>query len=77
MYNTNKFVLKEAIYIDGKDKTNDIQSCSFVGEKCIVAFKSSNKKYAYNKDKVQIIQSALQSKKAVTTFNYLKQLQML
>ncbi len=71
MYNTLS-LKKEAIYIDGKDKTSDIQSYFFVGEKCIVAFKSSNKKYTYNKDKVQIIKSALQSKKAQTTFNYLK-----
>ncbi len=45
MHNSNIFSQKEAIYIDGKDKTSDIQSYSFVGEKCIVAFKSSNKKY--------------------------------
>jgi len=72
MHNSNIFSQKEAIYIDGKDKTSDIHSYSFVGEKCIVAFKSSNKKYTYNKDKVQIIKSALQSKKAQTTFKYLK-----
>lgn len=36
MQNTNKFLPKEAIYIDGKDKASDIQSYSFVGEKCIV-----------------------------------------
>lgn len=58
MYNTNSsFQQKEAIYIDGKDKTSDIQSYSFVGDKCIVAFKSNNKKYTYNKDKVQVIKS--------------------
>ena len=73
MYNANSpFQQKEAIYIDGRDKTNDIQSYSFEGDKCIVAFKSSHKKYTYNKDKVQVIKSALQSKKAETTFNYLK-----
>ncbi|RKF38916.1 hypothetical protein BCY89_26585 [Sphingobacterium siyangense] len=73
MYNTNtSFQQKEAIYIDGKDKTSDIQSYSFVGEKCIVVFKSSDKKYTYNKDKVQVIKSALQSKKTQTAFNYLK-----
>jgi hypothetical protein len=73
MYNANSpFQQKEAIYIDGKDKTTDIQSYSFVGEKCIVAFKSSNKKYTYNRDKIQIVKSALQSKKAQTAFNYLK-----
>lgn len=72
MLTTNTIHNKEAIYIDGKDKTSDVQSYSFVDEKCIVAFKSSNKKYTYNKDKVQIIKSALQSKKADTTFNYLK-----
>jgi len=74
MQNTNKFLPKEAIYIDGRDKTSDIQSYSFVGEKCIVAFKSSHKKYTYNKDRVQIIKSALQSKKAETIFNYLKEI---
>ncbi|WP_286753987.1 MULTISPECIES: hypothetical protein [Sphingobacterium] len=73
MLNANSsFRQKETIYIDGKDKTKDIQSYSFVSEKRIVAFKSSNKQYTYNKDKVQIIKSAFQSKKAATTFNYLK-----
>jgi hypothetical protein len=40
MFNANSsFQQKEAIYINGRGKTSDIQSHSFVGEKCIVAFK--------------------------------------
>lgn len=71
-YANSPFQQKEAIYIDGMDKTTDIQSYSFLGEKFIVSFKSSNKKYMYNKNKIQVIKSALQSKKVQTTFNYLK-----
>ncbi|MGE8377430.1 MAG: AAA domain-containing protein [Sphingobacterium sp.] len=74
MHSTNSFSSKEALYIDGKEKTSDIHSYSFVGEKCIVEFKGSNKKYTYNRDRVQVIKSALQNKKAETTFNYLKEI---
>lgn len=70
---SNKPLKKQAIYIDGKDKTDEIQSYSFVGNKCIVVYKNNNKPYSYGQGKVQIVKSAIQSKKAETIFCYLKE----
>lgn len=75
MYSSpNTFLKKHAIYIDGKDKTDEIQSYSFIGNKCIVAYKNSTKSYSYGQSRVRIVKSAIQSKKAETIFNYLKEI---
>ena len=65
---SKKPLKKQVIYIDGKDKTDEIESYSFVGNKCIVVYKNNNKSYSYGQGKVQIVKSAVQSKKSETIF---------
>lgn len=74
MQPSNTPLKKQAIFIDGKDKTDEIQSYSFVGDKCIVVYKNSDKSYSYRQSKVQIVKSAIRSKKAETIFTYLKEI---
>ncbi|QQD13411.1 AAA domain-containing protein [Sphingobacterium sp. UDSM-2020] len=64
----------ESIYINGSDKTSEIQSFSFVADKCLVIFKNSNKQYSYERSKVQIVKSAIQSKRAEDVFVYLTEI---
>lgn len=75
MYSTSDTKLNsQAIYIDGKDRTDEIESYSFVGGKCMVVYRSNGKSYSYHQDKVQIVKSAIQSQKAESIFSYLKEI---
>jgi len=72
--NTIPLLKSQAIYIDGKDRTDEIESYSYTGENCKVIYKNNGKSYTYNKSKIQIIQSALQTQKAESIFSYLKEI---
>lgn len=61
--------IKEMIYIDGKDRTDEIKSYSFEGNKCIVVFNYNGKSYSYSKNKIRIVKPPAQTK---SIFNYLK-----
>ena len=63
---------KQAINIDGKDRTDEIESYSFEGDKCMVIYKNNSKSYSYQRSKIQIIKSAIQTKESENIFNYLK-----
>lgn len=63
---------KQVIYIDGKDKTNEIESYSFEGNKCILVYKSSDKAYSYPQHRIKIVRSAIQSERAINIFSYIK-----
>lgn len=70
---------KELIYIDGKDRTNDIASYRFFGmgftkDKCAVKFKNNDKEYPYSANKVKIVKSAINSEKSNNLFKYLDQI---
>lgn len=65
---------RHLIYIDGKDETNRIVSYSHHGNKCVIVFKNNDKEYAYNSDRVRIVQTAISEDKAYNIFNYLKEL---
>lgn len=70
--NTSHTFRKEAIYIDGKDRTDEIESYSFEGNKCVVVYKSSGKAYSYPQHRIKMIRSAIQSERAGNIFSYLK-----
>ncbi len=75
MYKASLKNLKsQAIYIDNKDKTDEIQSYSFDGNKCVVVYKSSGKAYSYPQSRIKIIRSAIESQKAESIFSYLKEI---
>ncbi|MGO4709343.1 AAA domain-containing protein, partial [Chryseobacterium sp. 2TAF14] len=63
---------KEAIYIDGKDRTDEVESYSFEGNKCVVLYKSSGKAYSYPQHRIKMVRSAIQSERAGNIFSYLK-----
>lgn len=63
---------KEAIYIDGKDRTDDIESYSFEGGKCVLTYKNNGKTYSYPQHRIKIVKSAIQSERAGSIFSYLK-----
>lgn len=42
--NTNR---KQAIYIHGKERTDEIESHSFEGNNCVAIYESSGKAYSY------------------------------
>lgn len=72
--NTTPHLKSQAIYIDGKDRTDEIKSYSFEGSKCIVVYKSNGKSYSYHQSKIKIIKSGLQTQKAEDIFNYFKEI---
>ncbi|AZA54050.1 AAA domain-containing protein [Chryseobacterium sp. G0201] len=72
--NTISKLKSQAIYIDGKDRTDEIESYSFEGNKCVVTYKSNGKSYSYHQSKIKIIKSALQTQKAENIFNYFKEI---
>lgn len=65
---------KEAVYIDGKDRTDEIDSYSFEGTKCLVVYKNSCKIYSYPQHRIKIVRSAIQSERAGNIFSYLKEI---
>ncbi len=69
---TSHTLRKEAIYIDNKDRTDEIDSYSFEGTKCLVVYKSSGKIYSYPQHRIKIVRSAIQSERAENIFSYLK-----
>lgn len=71
---TSHKLKEQAIYIDGKDRTEEIESHSFEGNKCVVTYKSNGKSYSYHQSKIKIIKSALQTQKAENIFNYFKKI---
>ena len=62
---------RELILIDGKDKTDEIKSYTLRGEKYDILYKSSDREYSYNKDKIKIVKSAVSDDKANNVFTYL------
>lgn len=64
----------QAIYIDGKDKTDEIESYSFEDNKCIVVYKKNEKSYSYHQKKIKIVKSAIQTQKEESIFSYLKEI---
>lgn len=74
MHNTTPHIKSQAIFIDGKDRTDEIESYSFKDDKCLVIYKNNGKSYTYNQNKIQIVKSALQTKKAERIFGYLKEI---
>ncbi|WPO84132.1 AAA domain-containing protein [Chryseobacterium sp. JJR-5R] len=72
--NTTPQLKSQAIFIDGKDRTDEIESYSFKNDKCLVIYKNNGKSYTYNQNKIQIVKSALQTKKAERIFGYLKEI---
>ncbi|MBB6460517.1 hypothetical protein HNR74_001674 [Flammeovirga kamogawensis] len=40
---------RELIYIDGKDQTDRIENYSYEGNKCVIVFKNSDRKFLYRK----------------------------
>ncbi|MDR6514627.1 AAA domain-containing protein [Chryseobacterium camelliae] len=64
----------KAIYIDGKDRTDEVELYTFDGSRCVVTYKNSDKSYSYHQDKVKIVKSAVQSVEARSVFSYLKQI---
>lgn len=64
----------QALFIDGKDRTDEIDTYAFEGSKCLVTYKNNGKTYAYHQHKVRIVKSALQSSESASVFSYLKQI---
>ncbi|MDR1552881.1 MAG: GNAT family N-acetyltransferase [Prevotellaceae bacterium] len=65
---------KELIYIDGKDRTDDIVSYSYRDNVCVIIFKNNNTPYPYKESKVKIVKSAINSDKSDNIFRYLEKL---
>lgn len=69
----------ELIYIDGKNRTEDIVSYSYIEtgfkkDKYAIKFKNNNAEYFYNASKVEIVESAIKSEKSKNLFQYLNQI---
>lgn len=65
---------RELIYIDGIDKTEEIEKYSYKGDRCVVVFKNSNKEFPYNKNRAKIVRTAVNGDKGFNVFNYLKEI---
>lgn len=46
--NSTSRLKSQASYIDGKDRTDEIESYSFEGGKCVVVYKNNGKSYSYH-----------------------------
>jgi superfamily I DNA and/or RNA helicase/very-short-patch-repair endonuclease len=72
-------LLKELIFIDGKNKTDTIASYRAVGtgylkDKYVIKYKNTDKEYTYSAIRVNIVQSAIYSGESNNLFNYLNQI---
>lgn len=70
---------KKLIYIDGINKTDDIVSYRFIErdfnkDKCAIKYKNNDTEYFYNANKVEIVESAINSEKSNNLFQYLNQI---
>ncbi|MBW8523835.1 AAA family ATPase [Chryseobacterium chendengshani] len=72
--NTSPQLKSQAIYIDGNERTDEIESYSFEGGKCVVVYKNNGKSYSYHQNKIQIVKSALKTQKAENIFSYFKEI---
>lgn len=71
---TTSHLQSQAIYIDGKDRTDEVELYTFERGRCLVTYKNSDKSYSYHQDKVKIVKSAVQNAEAQSVFSYLKQI---
>jgi len=62
---------KELIFIDGKDRTDEIKSHSYRDDKCFITYKSSEKPYSYSRNKVEIVTGAISDDEPNSVFKYL------
>lgn len=53
--NTFPHLKSQAFYIDGKDRTDEIESYSLEGYKCVVVCKGNGKSYTYYQSKIKIV----------------------
>lgn len=72
-------LLKELIFIDEKNKTDEIESCRFIDQgikknKYAVKFKKNDTEYYYNANRISIVQSATRSKESNNLFDYLNRI---
>lgn len=65
---------RELIYIDGKDRTDDIDKFSYIDDRCVVVFKGSNKEFFYSKKRAEIVHTAISNDYAYQVFKYLKEI---
>ncbi|WP_215222677.1 AAA domain-containing protein [Echinicola shivajiensis] len=65
---------RELIYIDGKERSDQITSFRDHGDKCSILFKKGNKEYTYNSSRIKIVKTALSEDKAKNIFDYLKRI---
>jgi RecA/RadA recombinase len=64
-------MIKDKIIIKGVDRSNSIRNWKINGSKIVITF-NDGKRYSYNRNNVQIKQSALSSATAQKCLNYLK-----
>jgi superfamily I DNA and/or RNA helicase len=62
---------RELIFIDGVNKTDEIHFFSYHDDKCIITYKNNNKEYAYSRNRVAIVKSAISDNKPNSVFTYL------
>lgn len=74
MQKNTPLLKSRAIYIEGKNRTDEIESYSFEGGKYMVTYKNNGKAYSYNQSRIEIVKSAIQSQKAGDIFSYLKEI---
>lgn len=72
--NATSQLKSQAIYIDDKDRTDEIESYSLEGTKCVVTFKNNGRSYSYHQSKIKIIKSAFVNERAKNIFSYLKEI---
>ncbi|MEN2281006.1 AAA domain-containing protein [Algoriphagus sp. SE2] len=66
--------LRELIFIDGKDVTDQIDKYFYRGDKCVVIFKNSGKEFSYGKNRAKIVRQEIIPAKSSDVFNYLKEI---
>jgi len=67
-------IRRELIFIDDVNKTDEIQSFSYRDDKCVIIYKNTNKEYSYNRNRVEVVESALSDNRPNSVFKYLTEI---
>ncbi|HWZ04181.1 MAG TPA: AAA domain-containing protein, partial [Mucilaginibacter sp.] len=62
---------RELIFIDGVNKTDEIHFFSYRDDKYVIIYKNKDKEYSYNRNRVEIVKSAISDNEPNSVFTYL------
>ncbi len=62
---------RELIFIDGVNKTDEVNFFSYRDDKCVIVYKNNTREYSYSRNRVDIVLSAISDNGSNIVFTYL------